>query len=318
MVPSTSTILISPAELSYLRSSLALVPPIRPDARTSTQFRPLMAEIDILPSTNGSARMVWGDGGECVVGIKAEVEPTVDGKRRDWVEVGVEVQGQRDDDPLGVFLGMTVGESLLTPTSTLTERLVITAKFHWKLYIDVCAQITSFGVFLIGMIQILLITPPLSHPTTLLSLSTNLAFRSTRIPRLISESDEDPIFDDDWDASFPLYPTTCQLPPITLLVVSVEGNIFFDPTREELSVGDYVLAVSLASNSANNTPKVIGVRTLESGIGGMTTEVKDGSGGVVAASLGGVKRGIIKRIIKESLSVGKEVFESLQGTVDAN
>lgn len=152
MVPSTSTILISPAELSYLRSSLALVPPIRPDARTSTQFRPLMAEIDILPSTNGSARMVWGDGGECVVGIKAEVEPTVDGKRRDWVEVGVEVQGQRDDDPLGVFLGMTVSESLLTPTSTLTERLVITAKFHWKLYIDVCAQITSFGFFLIGMI----------------------------------------------------------------------------------------------------------------------------------------------------------------------
>lgn len=325
MVSSTSTILISPAELSYLRSSLALVPPIRPDARTSTQFRPLMAEIDILPSTNGSARMVWGDGGECVVGIKAEVEPTeptVDGKRRDWVEVGVEVQGQRDDDPLGVFLGMTVGESLLTPTSTLTERLVITAKFHWKLYIDVCAQIPSFGgslLVLIGMIQILLITPPLSHPTTLLSLSTNLAFRSTRIPRLVSESDEDPIFDDDWDASFALYPTTCQLPPITLLVVSVEGNIFFDPTREELSVGDYVLAVSLASNSANNTLKVIGVRTLESGIGGMAAEMKDGSsGGVVAASMGGVKRGIIKRIIKESLSVGKEVFESLQGAVDAN
>lgn len=147
MAPSTSTTLISPAELSYLRSSLALVPPIRPDARTPTQFRPLMAEIDILPSTNGSARMVWGDGGECVVGIKAEVEPTEPtayGKRRHWVEVGVEVQGQRDDDPLGVFLGMTVGESLLTPTSTLTERLVITPKFHWKLYIDVCAQIASF------------------------------------------------------------------------------------------------------------------------------------------------------------------------------
>lgn len=106
-----------------------------------------MAEIDILPSTNGSARMVWGDGGECVVGIKAEVEPTEPtayGKKRNWVEVGVEVQGQRDDDPLGVFLGMTVGESLLTPTSTLTERLFITPKFHWKLYIDVCAQIASF------------------------------------------------------------------------------------------------------------------------------------------------------------------------------
>lgn len=166
---------------------------------------------------------------------------------------------------------------------------------------------------LIGIIQILLITPPLSHPATLLSLSTNLALRSTRIPRLTSESDEDPIFDDDWDASIPLYLITSQLPPITLLVVSVEEkNIFFDPTREELSVGDCVLAISLASNSAHDTPKVIGVRTLESGTGGIA------GGGVAAASIGGVKRGVIKRIIKESLSVGKEVFESLQGVVDAN
>lgn len=259
-----------------------------------------------------------------MVGIKVEVEPTeptVDGKRRGWVEVGVEVQGQRDDDPLGVFLGMTVGESLLTPTSTLTEKLVITPKFHWKLYIDVRARVLAFGFLspvLMGMIQILLITPPLSHPATLLSLSTNLALRSTRIPRLASESDEDPIFDDDWDSSFPLYPTTCQLPPITLLVVSVEGNIFFDPTREELSVGDYVLAVSLTSSSAHDTPKVVGVRTLESSTGGTATEVKDDRGEVVVATMGGVKRGVIKRIIKESLGVGKEVFESLQSAVDAN
>lgn len=169
---------------------------------------------------------------------------------------------------------------------------------------------------LIGIIQILLITPPLSHPATLLSLSTNLALRSTRIPRLISESDEDPIFDDDWDASIPLYSITSQLPPITLLVVSVEErNIFFDPTREELSVGDCVLAISLASSPAHDTPKVIGVRTLESGTGGIAADAKDG---VVAASIGGVKRRVIKRIIKESLSVGKEVFESLQGVVDAN
>lgn len=144
MAPPTSTTLISPAELSYLRSSLALNPPIRPDARSPTQFRPLVAEIDILPSTNGSARMIWGDGGECVVGVKVEVEPTeltADGKRKNWVEIGVEVQGQRDDDPLGVFLGMTVTESLLTPSSTLTERLAITSRFHWKMYIDVCLLI---------------------------------------------------------------------------------------------------------------------------------------------------------------------------------
>lgn len=83
-------------------------------------------------------------------------------------------------------------------------------------------------------------------------------------------------------------------------------------------MGDYVLAVSLASGSANDTPKVVGVRTLESSISGTATEVKDGRGGVVAATMGGVTRGVIKRIIKESLGVGKEVFESLQSAVDAN
>lgn len=173
------------------------------------------------------------------------------------------------------------------------------------------------------MIQILLITPPLSHPATLLSLSTNLALRSTRIPRLTSDEDEDPVFNDDWDASTPLYPASSQLPPITLLVVSVGENIFFDPTKEELFVGDCVLAVSLASNSIKHTPRVIGVRTLESGTSGIQTGTKNvgGGGGGIAAevvSMGGVKRGVVKRIIKESLSVGKEVFEGLQGVLDAN
>lgn len=177
---------------------------------------------------------------------------------------------------------------------------------------------------LIVTIQVLLITPPLSHPATLLSLSTNLALRSTRIPRLTSEPNEDPVFDDDWDASIPLYPASSQLPPITLLVMSVGENIFFDPTREELSVGDYVLAVSLASNSAKDTPKVIGVRTLESGTGGIATGTKNVGGGggggmaVEVTNMGGVKRGVVKRIIKKSLGVGREVFESLQGVVGAN
>lgn len=172
--------------------------------------------------------------------------------------------------------------------------------------------------------QILLITPPLSHPGTLLSLSTNLALRSTKLPRLTSEADEDPMFDDDWDASVPLYQASNQLPPITLLVLSVGDNIFFDPTKEELAVADCVLAVSLATNSAKDIPKVIGVRTLESGSGGIVTTAgaKDvGSGGgaaVEATSMGGVKRTVVKKIIKESLSVGKEVFGSLQGVVDGN
>ena len=68
--------LLSPAELSFLHTSLSLNPPIRPDSRAPTQFRPLVAETDILPSTNGSARICFADGTEAIVGVKAEVEKT--------------------------------------------------------------------------------------------------------------------------------------------------------------------------------------------------------------------------------------------------
>ena len=67
---------LSPAELSYLHTSLTQSPPIRPDGRSPTQFRPLIAESDILPSANGSARICFADGTEAIVGVKAEVEKT--------------------------------------------------------------------------------------------------------------------------------------------------------------------------------------------------------------------------------------------------
>ncbi|CAF9942211.1 hypothetical protein IMSHALPRED_003417, partial [Imshaugia aleurites] len=66
--------LLSPSELSYLHTSLSLHPPIRPDARPPTSFRPLVAETDLLPSANGSARLCFADGTEAIVGVKAEVE----------------------------------------------------------------------------------------------------------------------------------------------------------------------------------------------------------------------------------------------------
>lgn len=69
-------LLLSPAELAYLHSSLRLSPPIRPDGRTAAQFRPLTAETGILPGTNGSARVCFSDGTEAIVGVKAEVEKT--------------------------------------------------------------------------------------------------------------------------------------------------------------------------------------------------------------------------------------------------
>ncbi len=73
-MPPYTNIPLSPAELSYLHTSLTQQPPLRPDGRSPTQFRPLVAERDILPSANGSARICFEDGTEAVVGVKAEVE----------------------------------------------------------------------------------------------------------------------------------------------------------------------------------------------------------------------------------------------------
>jgi exosome complex component RRP42 len=155
MAPSsTQPLLLSPAELSYLHTSLSLTPPIRPDGRASTQFRPLVAETDILPGTNGSARICFADGTEAVVGVKAEVEKSKvsytnvggdeDGDeegngrkgRNGWLEISVEIPGLRDDDSMPVFLGAMLSEALLADGG-FTGKLWINRRFHWKVYIDV-------------------------------------------------------------------------------------------------------------------------------------------------------------------------------------
>lgn len=92
----------------------------------------------------------------------------------------------------------------------------------------------------------------------LLSLTTHLALLATRLPRLISEGDEDPLFDDDWDSSNYLYPhdkgASGARPPVTLLVMAVGDNIIFDPAKEELAVADSALAISVAEAA---TSKVV-------------------------------------------------------------
>ncbi|CAM1509205.1 Fc.00g029440.m01.CDS01 [Cosmosporella sp. VM-42] len=245
----TQQVLLSPAELAYLHSSLSLRPPIRPDGRTPTQFRPLTAETGVLPGTNGSARVHLADGTEAIVGVKAELEKTVDPlspeehdrprrgddaerTRGEWLEMAVEIPGQRDDEASTVFLAEMLREALLADKE-FARKLWINRRFHWRLYLD-----------------ILLISPPLSYPLPLLSLTTHLALLATRLPKLKSEGDEDPMFDDDWEASTYLYPregaTAGSRPPITLLVVAIGDNVIFDPAKEELAVAESALAVSVS------------------------------------------------------------------------
>ena len=174
----TQQLLLSPAELSYIHSSLSLQPPIRPDGRTPTQFRPLVAESDILPNANGSSRICFADGTEAIAGVKAEVEKSAwrpihehgvhlgpggggdetgddeneeagEGQKRrqglgenSWVEMSVEIPGYRDDDTMPVFLAAMLTEALLAK-GELKNRLWINDRYHWKLYIDVSWPVPS-------------------------------------------------------------------------------------------------------------------------------------------------------------------------------
>ncbi|KAL8834672.1 MAG: hypothetical protein Q9176_007357 [Flavoplaca citrina] len=328
MPPST---LLSPSELSYLHTSLSLNPPIRPDARSPTTFRPLVAETDLLPTTNGSARLCFADGSEAIVGVKAEVERTVGasntsnnvrfhddedtkmhsaeedmdeergrqarGKGQDsWIEVTIDMPGfGRDDDGVVVFLAQMLQEGLVADGGLRD-----------------------------------------SYPLPLLSLTTHLALLATKLPAPISRIDEDPLFNDDWDAAEPLYPSSgseqTSKPPFTLLVISVGDNIFFDPSREELAVADAVCAVTVGTVDATvftgkrreGTPKLrlLSLRTIDPparlAAAASTIEGEDDQGAWRPAR-GGMKRGTVGKMVKMVLEVGgvgEEVMTGLEGFYD--
>lgn len=359
MPPSaTPQILLSPAELSYLHSSLSLSPPIRSDGRTATQFRPLVAETGILSGTNGSARICFADGSEAIVGVKAEIEKclpmepngtvqdidieklslinTTNTRRKKnakwnlWVEVDVELPGYRDDDAMPVLLASILTEALLADGQQ-PAGLHINRRFHWKLYLD-----------------ILLLSQPLSYPLPLLSLASHLALLSTRLPRLKSEEDDDPLFDDDWDAATYLYPRNDRdfiRPPVTLLVMAVKDNIIFDPSREELAVAEVVLAISIgiADNEQEKSQvdstrslKLLSVRTIDppsrlafpgvpnalnAATRGSSTVLEDAAShskfyeeeGVWQPPRGGAKRKLIAAMIRQALATGGVADEVLDG-----
>lgn len=338
----TSSLPFSPAELAYLYTSLSSVPPLRPDARPlATDFRPLRAETGVLPAVNGSAHVGFSDGREAIVGVKLEAEKTTGTKkteqsaddgamevdvgeeatqngprrakgRQEWVTLTLTLPGLRDDDPNLVFLEEMLREPLVvhssrleakdntTTTTSLQDSLVINSRWHWHIYIDV-----------------LLISPNglASYPLPLLSAATHLALRDTRVPRLKSEGEEDPIADDDWMASTFLYPRSKPAnprPPITLLVVVVGENIIFDPSREELAVADGVIAVSVGNTAESEELSLLAARMINTpardtmkGVP-QSGEVKEGVDipGVWRPRVGGVKRSVLKSVLKAVVSGG--------------
>jgi exosome complex component RRP42 len=337
---STSSLPFSPAELSYLHTSLSSIPPIRPDSRTSTDFRPLNAETGILPATNGSAHVSFSDGSEAIVGIKLEVEKSSKSQhtpearngeqmeldtaskqdqskpkgRPDWITFMLTLPGLRDDDSQLVFLEEMLREPLLTPSSidtnpSLADKLVINSRWHWHIYIDV-----------------LLISPQglASYPLPLLSMSTYLALRNTRVPRLKSEGEEDPSADDDWMASTYIYTRTGSAkPPVTLLVIAVGDNILFDPSHEELKVADAILAISIGSTGRDGAFQMLAMRTIDNPARDTMKGVpKAGAAeegaehpGVWRPRMGGIKRTVLKNVVKAVLTggVAEDVVKGLDG-----
>ena len=187
--------------------------------------------------------------------------------------------------------------------------------------------------------QILLLSPPSSYPLPLISLSTHLALLSTQLPALISREEEDPHFDDDWDAAVPLYPKLsrkkpdsiadhCPKPPMSIMVASVGSNLFFDPSREELTVADAVIVVTVAAQAESDMgAEVLGIRTLDppaalttsssAALGGEPGfgKVDDGEG-IWKPKRGGINRDAIARTIdlcSKKGGVGEEVLQALEG-----
>jgi exosome complex component RRP42 len=196
----------------------------------------------------------------------------------------------------------------------------------------------------------LLLSAPLTYPLPLLSITTHLALLSARLPKLKSEGDEDPLFDDDWEASTFLYPYNRQgvrqdRPPITLLVMSVGSNFIFDPSKEELAVAEAVIAVSAgmveqtsSKGKAVKDLRLLSVRTIDPpsrlsppGLPTSLNHIATGTAplppleafaaregaedkGIWNPPRGGMKRQIVSQIIKgvlESGGVAEEVMEGL-------
>ena len=180
-------------------------------------------------------------------------------------------------------------------------------------------------------IQILLLSPPHSYPLPLLSLTVHLALLTTRLPAPISSPTDDPLFADDWAAALPLYAPPAR-PPVTVLVMAVGENVFFDPSREELAVADAVVAVSFCRGGVGGGDddekkregargvRLLAVRTVEPPgrqLAGMMAEGEgEGEQGWWKRRRGGVSRAILARMVAlvvDPGGVGEEVLAGLEG-----
>jgi|TARA_R110002003_G_scaffold198_14_gene15518 exosome complex component RRP42 len=175
-------------------------------------------------------------------------------------------------------------------------------------------------------------------------MTTHLALLTTLLPALKSEKDEDPLFDDDWDAAVALYPksagkSSTDKPPVIILAMAVGPNIIFDPCKEELAVADAVLAIACTNSTSSATgARIVSIRTIDPPSHltppGIPNSMNSATGGTVPTSSadaltqrellansgvwtpprGGMKRNLVSQVTKmvvESGGVAEEVISAL-------
>lgn len=174
------------------------------------------------------------DGSECIVSVKSKVIQRV--SESNLIEIDVDVSGLRDDSNLVTNIKYNLTTLLLQ--SFPFECLHLTSRYSFKLFID-CIVISHA-----------------SYPATLLSLTTYLALQTTRLPLLVSETNDEeieelPTFSDDWDDSKLLSQMTDKhfRPPILITIGVVGTNILLDPSTEEEQVLDNAIIAGFADNA---------------------------------------------------------------------
>lgn len=241
---------LSPAEKSYLYDSLTQKPIIRPDLRSIHQYRPLVAKTSFLPGSNGSARVRTEDGSECIVSVKSKVvlileEEEQQQQGHNLIEVDIDIVGHRDDSNYVANLKFQLTN--LLQQNFPFEVLKLTSKYTFKLYID-CIIISHS-----------------CYPLSLISIANYLALKTTRLPLLISDvNDEEiaelPTFSDDWENAKLIQDyhlndntrgggsSTKFQPPIFITIGVIGKNLILDPSFEEEQVLENGLIISFYNN----------------------------------------------------------------------
>lgn len=118
--------------------------------------------------------------------------------------------------------------------------------------------------------------------------------------------------------------------------MTVGENIIFDPSHSELAIADTVFAVSVSMSETDTAPTILAVRTIETpardtmkGVPASGEPVEgDSISGVWKPRLGGVKRDLVKRVVRavvgggggtdaDGVGVAQDVFDGLEGFLRA-